>query len=108
MSAIIKKPKRVKIPTVIVDFDDVIVDFLGFLFDLFNSKFGTSINKSDICDWSWDTLKIKDIENKKVNLIASLNELWLIRGLVKNDIVSISYKEENGIYIIKAIKAAIL
>ena len=62
-----KKAKRKKIPCIVSDIDDVIVDFLGFLCDLYNSKHGTSLSKADITDWNWDTLKIRDVGSKRID-----------------------------------------
>ena len=60
------KKKTKKIPCIVTDLDDVIVDFLGFLCDLYNSKHNTSITKNDITDWNFESLQIRDMGNVKV------------------------------------------
>lgn len=59
-------PKRKKIPTIITDFDDCCVDFLGFLCDLYNAKHGTFLCESDMKSWGFKDLNLTDARGNVV------------------------------------------
>lgn len=61
----IKKASK-KIPTVILDIDDTIVDFVGFLCYLYNAKNETSITGSDLTSWDFVGTKVEDAQGKVV------------------------------------------
>ena len=58
------KTKKTKIPTVVLDCDDTVVQFVSFLCYLFNAKFHTSLAESDLTDWDFTSTKITDHQGK--------------------------------------------
>ena len=62
----VTKSKKRKIPTVILDIDDTICSFMGFLCFLYNSKHNTSISESDLTEWGFESTKIQDKQGRVV------------------------------------------
>ena len=58
--------KRTKIKTIVVDFDDTIVDFVPFLCFLHNSLHKTCLSESDIKMWSFEGLDLTDVRGNRV------------------------------------------
>jgi len=58
--------RRKKIPTIILDIDDTVVDFTGFLCYLFNSINNTSITEADLVSWHFNKAKVEDIRGNVV------------------------------------------
>jgi uncharacterized HAD superfamily protein len=65
-AAIEKKKKEKKPKAVILDLDDVIVDFLGGLCELYNKHNKTSLSISDLTEWDWKNLDFKDARGNVV------------------------------------------
>lgn len=61
-----KKVRKKKQKAVILDFDDVIVDFCGGLCELYNKHNGTSLALSDLTEWNWRNLDFKDARGNVV------------------------------------------
>lgn len=55
-----------KIPTVVLDVDDTIVDFVGFLCYIYNSKNHTSVTSADLKSWDFVGTKVEDAQGKVV------------------------------------------
>lgn len=55
-----KNKKKAKIPTICLDMDDCIVDFLAGLCLFHNKRYNTCVTPSDITDWNFDSLEVKD------------------------------------------------
>lgn len=55
-----------KIPTVVLDVDDTIVDFIGFLCYLYNAKNHTSITGGDLTSWDFVGTKVEDAQGRVV------------------------------------------
>jgi len=52
--------RKKKEMAIILDFDDVVCDFLGSLAWLQNKLHGTSLTKYDIKDWNFENLEVED------------------------------------------------
>lgn len=78
------KKRKYKPKAVVVDYDDTVVDFTGFLCYLHNKKHGTTIGTSDITDWDFTNLSVKDVRGNVV-LGSELKETF-------------KYYEEDGLY----------
>lgn len=59
--------RRKKIPAVVLDIDDTIVDFIGFLCYLYNHKYGTTITEADLISWGFEEAKVTDVRGNVVN-----------------------------------------
>jgi hypothetical protein len=63
----VKPKKRVFKPKVIIlDVDDTILDFCGFLCSLHNKKYGTCISPNDLTDWNFSSVEVKDANGNVV------------------------------------------
>ena len=63
----IKKKRQIKPKAVVLDLDDTIVDFLGFLCSLHNKKNGTCIIPNDISEWNFTSLSVTDVRGNTVS-----------------------------------------
>ena len=60
-----KKRKR-KHKAIVVDYDDTVVDFMGFLCHLYNVKNGTCISPNDLKEWDFKDVEVKDARGNVV------------------------------------------
>lgn len=56
-----RKPKAI-----VLDYDDTIVDFVGFLCEVHNKKHNTCITPRDITSWGFESLDFKDVRGNRV------------------------------------------
>lgn len=61
-----KRGRPRKIPTIVCDNDDTIVNFLSGLCKVFNKRYGTCITENDLATWNFDDLLIKDARGSEV------------------------------------------
>lgn len=55
-----------KTPTVVLDIDDTVVDFIGFLCYLYNVKNDTTVSSADLKSWDFVGTKVEDAQGKVV------------------------------------------
>ena len=78
------KKKEKKPRAVILDLDDVVVDFCGALCELYNKHNSTSLSLSDLTEWDWKNLDFKDARG----------------NVVKGEALRKIFEEyENGLYV---------
>lgn len=58
--------KRNKLKTIVLDYDDTVVDFLGGLCRIHNKRYNTCISANDIQDWDFSSLEVKDARGNVV------------------------------------------
>lgn len=56
-----KTRKSNKIPTVVLDLDDTLVDFMGGLLLFHNKRFNTCVATSDLKSWDWCNIDMTDV-----------------------------------------------
>ena len=73
------KPKAV-----VLDIDDVIDDFCGYLCWIHNRVNGTHVTSNDIKDWNFETLKVRDRNGNEVigTDLRQTFRYWEEHGLV--------------------------
>lgn len=55
---------KIKIPTIVLDIDDVMFRFIPFLCFLYNNKHSTTITESDITSWNFYDTKVEDAQGQ--------------------------------------------
>lgn len=58
--------RKIKPKVCVLDLDDTVSQFLPFLCHLHNKLHGTCLTESDITDWNFDSLDVKDVRGNHV------------------------------------------